>query len=121
MGVRDSGKTNDVRLGVIPVLSYSAGVFATELLERDGRVKSDVSRRKSGLPNAGEDCCIRIMSPTLCNNDCCDLDLSRMAAEADLFFKIGFFEMNEDECDNRLGGGVLVLVKRCLGPVCSGP
>jgi hypothetical protein len=36
-----------------------------------------------------------MMSPALCNKECCDLDRSSMAAEADFFFKIGFLDMNE--------------------------
>jgi hypothetical protein len=37
------------------------------------------------------------MSLALWSKECCDLDRSRMAAEADFFLRIGFLQMKEDE------------------------
>ena len=43
-----------------------------------------------------------------------------MTADADFFFRMGFFAMKDDDCESRLGGGVLLMSDLRPG-VCSGP
>jgi len=62
------------------------------------------------------------MSLARCKRECCDLDRSKMTADADFFFKLDFLEIKDDECDMRLGGGdVLVVDIVVLLFVCNGP
>lgn len=84
--------------------SRAVGVGAVEDLIYCSRGPSEPPRLKVGRRGAGLDRCCFMISPARCRSVCCDLDRSRMTAEADFFFKLDFFQIQDDEVDRRLSG-----------------